>query len=185
LAYDLCFSEKPKAFAEKADIPRRISAAMGKCYPDEYGRSKPMMARMNGVTTISFSSAVVLCTSVASAMPVPQYDKMSSEERARYITLLVKGSQALLLERGQSTHSERLLEFFEDTSKKGLVAEFKKNLHVVRAVNRINAENRYNKQPPYQVEDAFALTLKNDGINLPVDKLLKINQDFKAAETAK
>lgn len=49
-------------------------------------------------------------------------------------------------------------------------------------VNRINEEDRHNKQPPNQVEDAFALTLKNEGINLPVDSLLKITEDFKPKE---
>jgi hypothetical protein len=136
------------------------------------------MASITGVSTISLLSALVICSSVVSAMPVPEFDKMGSRERARYITLLVKGSQALLVERGEPTGSEKLLEFFEDTGRKGLAAQFKKNLHVVRVVNRINAENRYNKQPPYQVEDAFALTLKNEGINLPVELLLKINKDF-------
>ncbi len=57
-----------------------------------------------------------------------------------------------------------------------------RNLRVVRVVNRINEEDRHNKQPPNQVEDAFALTLKNEGINLPVDSLLKITEDFKPKE---
>ena len=48
-------------------------------------------------------------------------------------------------------------------------------------VNRINAGNRSNKQRPYEVEDAFSLTLKNAGFNLPVDSLLRITKDFKSS----
>jgi hypothetical protein len=137
--------------------------------------------KIKTAVAISLLSAVFVWTCVTTAMPLLQYDKMSVEDRSQFTTLLIKGAHEWLIVRGRPADAEKLLEFFEDGSKKGGAAQFKKNLQVARAVNRINAENRSNKQKPYEVEDAFSLTLKNAGFNLPVDSLLRITQDFKSS----
>ena len=46
-------------------------------------------------------------------------------------------------------------------------------------MNKNNAADPKNKEPPYEVEHAFALMLKNNGIVVPVSFLLTINKDFK------
>jgi hypothetical protein len=137
--------------------------------------------KIKSAIMISLLSALFVWTWATTPMPLPQYDKMSVEDRSQFTAFLVKGAHEWLIAFGKPVDAEKLMEFFEDGSKKGGTAQFKKNLQVVRVVNRINAENRSNKQRPYEVEDAFSLTLKNAGFNLPVDSLLRITKDFKSS----
>jgi hypothetical protein len=143
-------------------------------------QAKPGL-KVKSAIAISILSALFVWTCVTTAMPLPQFDKMSVEDRSQFTALLVKGTHEWLIACRRPADAEKLMEFFEDGSKKGGAAQFKKNLQVVRVVNRINAGNRSNKQRPYEVEDAFSLTLKNAGFNLPVDSLLRITKDFKSS----
>jgi hypothetical protein len=137
--------------------------------------------KIKSAIAISLLSALFVSTCVTTAMPLPQFDKMSVEDRSQFTAFLVKGAYEWLIASGRPADAEKLTEFFEDGSKKGGTAQFKKNLQVVRVVNRINAENRSNRQRPYEVEDAFSLNLKNAGFNLPVDSLLRITKNFKSS----
>ena len=148
---------------------------LGKSYPDKRGSSE-RVPKIKSAIAISLLSALFVSTCVTT-----QFDKMSVEDRSQFTAFLVKGAYEWLIASGRPADVEKLTEFFEDGSKKGGTAQFKKNLQVVRVVNRINAENRSNKQRPYEVEDAFSLNLKNAGFNLPVDSLLRITKNFKSS----
>jgi hypothetical protein len=54
-----------------------------------------------------------------------------------------------------------------------------KTLEIFRAINKENTANPNNKEPVYEVEHAFAATLKDNGINVPVSVLLALGKDFK------
>ena len=54
-------------------------------------------------------------------------------------------------------------------------------MKAVDAENRHNAINPNNRKPVLQVEDAFALMLKDRGVIVPVSFLLSVNRNFMPA----
>lgn len=130
---------------------------------------------------------VVLCiaatflTVPANAMQVPQYDQMVKTDRNHFITLLLKGAVEALDAHGKSEQSKKLISLFNDFSDKGGISQFEENLQFVRVANAKKATDPNNKDPVYEVEHAMALTLKQDGIIVPIKVLLEINKDFKPA----
>jgi hypothetical protein len=124
-------------------------------------------------------SAALLFAGAANAMQIPQFDKLSRDDRATYVTLLAKGSGYALYDHGDRAGGDKLVQLFNDNSKNNGEHQFWKYLEEVRTMNKNNAADPNNKQPPYEVEHAFALMLKNNGITVPVSFLLTINKDFK------
>jgi hypothetical protein len=124
-------------------------------------------------------STALLFTGMGNAMPIPQYDKMDKHDRAHYVNLLIKGAYDHLSANGQSEQAERLLYLFENSSTKFGWPQFEKNLQMARALTAKHAADPNNKKVPYEVEQALALTLKDNGIVVPVSFLLTINKDFK------
>jgi hypothetical protein len=52
------------------------------------------------------------------------------------------------------------------------------NMNAMNGLNNRNAINPNNRAHVYEVEDAMALTLKENGIIVPAGYLLAINQNF-------
>jgi hypothetical protein len=125
------------------------------------------------------SAAALLFTGAANAMQIPQYDQMVQNDKSTYVTFLIMGAAKALEAHGQPDQSKKLIVFFEDGSDNGGAHQFSKNLQVARIINAKNASDPNNKQKPYEVEHALALTLKNNGILIPVDVLLALGKDFK------
>ncbi len=124
-------------------------------------------------------STALLFSGVGNAMQISQYDKMDKHDRAQYVTLLIKGAHDHLSSAGQTAQAERLLYLFENSSAKFGWPQFEKNLQMARVLNAKYAADPNNKKVPYEVEQALALTLKTNGILVPVSFLLTINKDFK------
>jgi hypothetical protein len=124
-------------------------------------------------------STALLFSGMGNAMQISQYDKMDKHDRTRYVTLLIKGTHDHLSANGQSAQAERVLYLFENSSAKFGWPQFERNLHMARALDAKYAADPNNKKAPYEVEQALALTLQNNGILVPVSFLLTINKDFK------
>src|ERR1039458_2463740 len=121
----------------------------------------------------------MLFANAANAMQIPQFDKLSKDDRATYATLLTKGAANGLYAHGDRAGGDKLIQLFNDHGDTGGAAQFWKYLDEVRIMNKNNAADPNNKQPPYEVEHGFELMLKNNGIIVPVSFLLTINKDFK------
>jgi hypothetical protein len=119
--------------------------------------------------------AALLVGTTALAMQIPQFDRMDFRDRSEYRTLLVKGVYDDLTARGETDQAEALLSFFKDRSENGGFRQFDKNLDMLRALDQDTPD----KTSPYEVEDVMALTLKNNGILVPVSTLLAINKNFR------
>jgi hypothetical protein len=107
---------------------------------------------------------------------------MAAVDESHYMTLLVKGSVEGLEAHGSKQDADKLYNLFN--SGEG-IKQFIKNLEALNALDNRNAADPNNKQPPYKVEQAFALTLKQNGITVPLKFLLAINKDFKPSTPAK
>jgi hypothetical protein len=119
--------------------------------------------------------ALVLST-VSQAMPISQFDKMQRSDRELYVGRLLDGTAESLKAHGHEDQAQEVLNFFNDRTEQGGIQRLEMNLKAFRQIGRQNVNNT---QPVYQVEDAFALTLKNQGIDVPVSFLLTINKNFK------
>jgi hypothetical protein len=142
------------------------------------------MSRMHRcLATSILSSALILSTS-AHAMPIPQYDQMAQSDKKDYRVSLVEGAAKALDAHGEHEQAQKLITIFTDKGDNGGFNQLAKNLEILRAINKENAANPNNKEPVYEVEHAFALTLKNNGISIPVSVLLAINKDFKPGHSS-
>jgi hypothetical protein len=92
---------------------------------------------------------------------------------------LLDGTVVSLKAHGHEGQAQQVLNFFADRTEVGGIQRLEMNLKAFRQLGRDNKDNLNNTQPVYQVEDAFALTLKNQGIDVPVSFLLTINKNFK------
>jgi hypothetical protein len=124
-------------------------------------------------------SAALLFTGAANAMQIPQYDKMAQSDKADYQVLLVDGAANALDGHGKHEQSQKLIALFLDKSDNGGFTQWAKNLQATRIINERNAKDPNNKQAPYEVEHALFLTLKDNGIIIPVSVLLALGKDFK------
>jgi hypothetical protein len=132
------------------------------------------MNRAAGLLTL-----VIALSGVCRAMPISQFDKMQRNNRELYVGRLLDGTVESLKTHGHENQAQQVLNFFADRTEVGGIQRLEMNLKAFRQLNRANKDNLNNTQPVYQVEDAFALTLKNQGIDVPVSFLLTINKNFK------
>jgi len=140
------------------------------------------MLELNSHLAVAMLSASMAFTGVANAIQIPQYDKMALDDKVTYDGLLVVGAKNALLAHGQPEQAQKVIDLFKVGSVNGGSVQFVRNLEKIRLMNAKNAADPNNKQPPYEVEHAFYLTLKDNGITVPISVLLAINKDFKPSQ---
>jgi hypothetical protein len=129
----------------------------------------------------AFLSAAMLFTSAAQAMEIRQFDKMAVKDQGDYIQALIDGAQKVLNNQGQRDLATKVDQLFTevhqgDTMPLGMI-EFENNL----ALARVADAKRVIKDPNarrLEVEDAMAVTLKKNGIELP-DSFFTVASGFK------
>ena len=124
-------------------------------------------------------SAALFFTTAANAMPIPRFDKMAQSDKNDYRASLVEGAAKALNAHGDAQQAQKLFALFTDQGENGGARQLAKNMEIFRELNKENAANPNNKEPVYEVEHALALTLKDNGIVVPVDVLLTLGKDFK------
>jgi len=111
-------------------------------------------------------------------MAILDFVRMNDDDDATYVTSLVEGSAKMLRAQGHANQAEKVVALFKNSSKNGGVNQLALNLKMLAGQNNRNAINPNNRAPVYGVEDAMALTLKDNGIIVPASYLLTINKDF-------
>ncbi len=114
----------------------------------------------------------------AKAMSLDDFARMNNDDEAGFVAFLVAASAEMLKANGQQEKADKAVLFFKDSSRSGGVRQLASNLKVMQGLNNRNATNPNNRAPVYQVEDAMAVTLKADGIIVPVGYLLTASRDF-------
>ena len=123
-------------------------------------------------------SIILLFPAPAQAMAFLDFAKMNNDDEATYVSLLIEGAAKMLQMHGQPDQARKTLELFKDTGPHSGVKQLALQMKRLNAINDRNAINPNNRAPVYQVEDAMALTLKDNGIIVPVSYLLTVNQNF-------
>ena len=98
------------------------------------------MGKLNKILAAGVLS-VLFFGQAAKSMQIPQFDKMDYRDQGSFRTLLIRSSYNDLKARGQDNQAEKLLEFLEDKSDKGGIKQFDKNLDMIRALNKKNADD--------------------------------------------
>ena len=116
-------------------------------------------------------SASLLLASAAPAMEIEKFDKMAAKDQSEYIVVLIEGAQQVLIKEGKKEFAAKIHALFTttlpgDDAPVGII-EFERNLARARLADIRNLEKDPHA-PRLEVEDAMAVTLKKNGIELPV-----------------
>ncbi len=114
----------------------------------------------------------------ARALSLEDFARLSTDDKAGYVALLVEASAQRLKTQGQPDLAGKVVALFNDPGRNGGVAQLAANLKMINAQNNRNATNPNNRAPVLQVEDAVSLTLKDNGILVPTSFLLTAGGDF-------
>jgi hypothetical protein len=125
-------------------------------------------------------SAVMLCANAAQAMEIRQFDKMANQDQSDYIGDLIVGAEKVLTDEGRSDLAAQVEHLFTtknpgDADVIGAV-EFERNLALARVADAKRAEKDPGA-PRVEVEDAMAITLQKNGIELP-DSFFTVASNF-------
>lgn len=135
---------------------------------------------MQGLMVGAFLSVVLFGPLYSNAMPIPQYDAMSTSDQARYIADLFEYSVQMLLNQKRHEDAQRLLKLFERKSG----AEVSEGVAEIKSA--INGLRNLPNNKPYHVEHAFADTLRSHGLPLSSAELKQLAQagkNFKPSDT--
>lgn len=118
-------------------------------------------------------------------MQIPQFDKMTHEQQGAFAVFLIESAANILAAQGDTAGAARVRDVFEShpgQPEKPALNQFFRNLNGIRKLNQQYAKNTNFK--PFEVEYALALTLKQNGIIVPVSKLLLASQSYKPSGSA-
>ena len=132
------------------------------------------------VLAAAILSASLLGTSAAHAMEIQQFDKMENLDQGDYVGLLIGGAEQVLNDEGRADLAEKVVQLFTttepgDQDTLGIV-EFVRNLARARLADARNVVKNPNTRR-IEVEDAMAVTLKKNGIDLP-QSFFTVGNDF-------
>jgi len=153
------------------------------------GNAGGFMNGFNKFLAATFLSAAMLLTSAAQAMEIQQFDKMAQDDRAEYVSALIQGAEKVLTDESRSDLAAQVSHLFTTNAPGDKISigmtEFYLNLAILRVSDTENAQKNP-KDPRVEVEDAKALTLQKNHIELP-DSFYTIASNFepKHAQPAK
>ena len=115
-------------------------------------------------------SAVLLISAAAQAMEIQKFDRMAAQDQGDYIVVLIEGAQKVLIASGKKDLARKVHVLFTrtlpgDDAPVGVVM-FESNLARARLADLRNLQKNPHA-PRLEVEDAMAVTLKKNGIELP------------------
>jgi hypothetical protein len=128
--------------------------------------------------TVVFLAFVSGLSGSAQATTIHDFGRMNNDDDATFVTLLITNAADFLKAHGQPDQAHKVIAFFKDPSNAGGVHQFAEHVKEFSSLNTKNSENPNNRVPVYQVEDAMALTLKDEGFNIPVSYLLNVGNSF-------
>ena len=115
-------------------------------------------------------TATVLLSAAAQAMEIQKFDRMAAQDQGDYIVVLIEGAQKVLIASGKKDLARKVHVLFTrtlpgDDAPVGVVM-FESNLARARLADLRNLQKNPHA-PRLEVEDAMAVTLKKNGIELP------------------
>jgi hypothetical protein len=140
------------------------------------------MNRLNRMLAATFLSAGILFANPAQAMEIRQFDKMSQDDRADYVSDLIQGAEKVLTDEGKPDLAAKVSHLFTTNAPDGNISIGMSDFMLTLAKARLADAQRAEKDPNahrLEVEDAMAVMLKKvHGIELP-QNFFTVNKNFK------
>lgn len=127
--------------------------------------------RLPKICAALLASASLLLAGAAQGMEIEKFDKMAAQDQSEYIAVLIEGAQQVLIIEGKRELAAKIHALFTttlpgDDAPIGSV-EFERNLARARLADVRNLE-KDPRAARLEVEDAMVVTLRKNGIELPV-----------------
>src|SRR5574337_90377 len=126
--------------------------------------------------------------SASRAMEIRQFDRMSVQDQGDYITVLIDGAQQVLIDTGHRDLADKVDKLFTEVLPGDQIslgmAEFERNLARARVADLQRVIKDPNARRRLEVEDAMAVTLQANGIELP-DSFFTVAKRFRPQHPAK
>lgn len=138
------------------------------------------MNRVSRLLAATFLAASFMFSGVVQAMEIQQYDKMSDDDQNEYVADLVVGAQHVLTDAGHPEQAAQVHQLFTEIKPGDKISAGMAEFAVLLAKARLADERRIEKDPNarrLEVEDAMALTLQKNGIQVP-DAFFTVAQNF-------
>lgn len=133
-------------------------------------------------------AAFALFASASRAMEIRQFDRMSVQDQGDYITVLIDGAQQVLIDTGHRDLADKVDKLFTEVLPGDQIslgmAEFERNLARARVADLQRVIKDPNARRRLEVEDAMAVTLQANGIELP-DSFFTVAKRFRPQHPAK
>jgi hypothetical protein len=143
-----------------------------------------MMRSVSKYLAASVLSVAFLFSTGAHAMETADFDKMPKKDQVDYLVFMVEGTMASLQKQGNSADAQKLSDLFSNSQSGQTPAQgdqqFFANLNAARA---LNSKNVNNPDQLIEMEQVFGITLKNFGINVPIDDLEALSGNFKPSSS--
>ncbi len=128
-------------------------------------------------------AAMVLAASFLGAGQAPAMDilffaRMALDDQADYVSSLVEGSAKMLRATGHPDQAQKAIALFKDPTEHGGVQQLAMNIKELQEKNTLNATLAKSRAPVYDVEWALQMTLRNNGIEVPLKFLETLNKNF-------
>lgn len=138
------------------------------------------MNRLNTFLVTALVAAAMVLPNIAQAMAIVQFDKMADQDQADYVVALVNGAEKILTDEGKPNLAAQVEHLFTtknpgDADVIGMV-EFERNLAIARVADAKRAAKDPHA-PRVEVEDAMAVTLQKNHIDLP-DSFFTVGSNF-------
>ena len=138
-----------------------------------------MKGMRHNLVTAFLSTAMLF--QLAQAMEIRKFYEMAQDDQANYVSALIQGAEKVLTDEGKPDLDAQVSHLFTTNAPNSNISIGMSQFMVTLAVLRVKDAQRVAKDPKAQrieVEDAMALTLKNNGIELP-DSFFTVNSGFK------
>ncbi len=139
------------------------------------------MNRLTRFLAATFLSAAMLLPGVAQAMEIQQFDKMANDDQAEYVGELIQGAEKVLTDEGRPDLATQVSHLFTTNAPDGNISIGMSQFMLTLAKARLADAQRAEKDPTahrLEVEDAMAVVLKKNGIELP-QSFFTVNKNFK------
>jgi hypothetical protein len=103
---------------------------------------------------------------------------MALDDQATYVSELVEASAKMLRQTGHPDQAAKAIALFKDSSRQGGLGQLVTNMKALQAKNTINANVPNSHEAFFDVEAAMQLTLRNNGISVPLKFLESVNRGF-------
>lgn len=115
--------------------------------------------------------STLVVPAIVDAKPIAEYDRMSVDDRMRYVTLVLNRTIDYLKEQGQLAAARRVSDSFNDPKNPAMQRLFE-NIETGRKVG-------YQTGKTVEVEHAVLMTLREIGVDVPKGVAMTLGKDFK------